>query len=110
MSAKTDFLNKTLKDVGGEIGDLLKGGLHSNKAINPIADSFFGVPQVAYQTFKSGDIRKAAKEVFYKDGKLNYGKVAGSFVGASAAARVASGGGIYKDSRGQNNFIGIPFV
>lgn len=108
--SKQSFAEKTLREIGGDIGDLLKGGLESNKAINPIADKFFGVPQLAYKTFKNGDVRQAAKDVFFKDGKLDYGKVAGSFVGASAAARVASGGGIYKDSRGQNNFIGIPFV
>lgn len=108
--ASKSFAEKTLKEIGGDIGDLLKGSLESNKAINPIADNFFGVSQLAYKTFKEGDIRKAAKDVFYKDNKLNYGKIAGSFVGASAAARIASGGGVYKDTRGQNNFIGIPFV
>lgn len=37
-------------------------------------------------------------------------KIAGSYLGVSAAARVASGGGVYKDNNGNTDLIGIPFI
>lgn len=37
-------------------------------------------------------------------------KVFGGFIGASAGARLLSGGGIYKDRDGNTDLIGIPFV
>lgn len=43
-------------------------------------------------------------------GGLNMKRVAGSYVGASAAARVATGGGVMKDKNGNTNLIGIPFI
>lgn len=44
------------------------------------------------------------------DGKADYLSIAGSFIGASAAYRVASGGGLYKDKNGNANIIGVPFI
>lgn len=44
-----------------------------------------------------------------KDG-LNYKAIAGTYVGASLAGRVATGGGIYRDSTGKVNAPGIPFI
>lgn len=43
------------------------------------------------------------------DGGLNYGAIAGSYVGVSAGLRVASGGGLHRDRHGNPNIIGIPF-
>lgn len=37
-------------------------------------------------------------------------KVFGGLIGASAGARLLSGGGIYKDRDGNTDLIGIPFV
>lgn len=37
-------------------------------------------------------------------------KIAGSYIGVSAAGRVASGGGVYKDSSGNTDVIGIPLI
>lgn len=55
------------------------------------------------------------KSVFMKnDG--SYGKrriaagVAGSYIGVASAGRIASGGGIYKDSDGNTDLMGIPFI
>lgn len=45
-----------------------------------------------------------------KDAGISAARVAGSFVGASTAYRVVSGGGLYKDRNGNTNIAGIPFV
>jgi hypothetical protein len=37
-------------------------------------------------------------------------KIAGSYIGVSAGARVATGGGLYKDRDGNTDVIGIPFI
>ena len=47
-------------------------------------------------------------------GQLDYGKVgksiAGSYMSVSAGYRIASGGGVYRDSSGNADLIGIPFL
>lgn len=43
-------------------------------------------------------------------GKLDYKAIAGSYVTGAAAFRVLSGGGLHRDSEGNPNLIGIPFV
>lgn len=37
-------------------------------------------------------------------------KIAGSYIAASAAGRIATGGGIYKDKDGNTDVIGIPLI
>jgi hypothetical protein len=44
------------------------------------------------------------------DGSFNYMRAAGTFMTASAGARIASGGGLYKDRYGNPNLIGVPFI
>lgn len=41
---------------------------------------------------------------------VDYGKIAKGYVAASAGARIATGGGLYKDAKGNTNLIGIPFI
>lgn len=55
------------------------------------------------------------KSMYYnKDGSLSKkavaGTVAGSYLGLSAAGRIATGGGLYKDSDGNTDLIGVPFI
>lgn len=91
--------------------------LRSNQAINGIAKGAInngtGAFEVAHRVMgpqKQG-FKQAVKETFsHADGTLNYGKIAGSYIGASAAARVVSGGGVYKDQNGNSNLIGVPFI
>lgn len=45
-----------------------------------------------------------------EDGSVNMLRAAGTFMATSAAARVASGGGVYKDRYGNPNLIGVPFI
>lgn len=44
------------------------------------------------------------------DGTTNMLRAAGTFMAVSSAARVASGGGLYKDRYGNPNLIGVPFI
>ena len=99
------------------IRELTTPKLRSNQAINSIAKGAInngtGAFEVAYRVMgpqKQG-FNKALKETFtHKDGTLNYGKIAGSYIGASAAMRVVSGGGVTKDKNGNSNLIGVPFI
>lgn len=45
-----------------------------------------------------------------KDGSANWGAIAGSTMTAGAAMRIASGGGVYRDSEGNTNIIGVPMI
>lgn len=106
--------DKTLREMGEAVTKLSKGEgvLNANKAIN-VLDNFFGVPQAAYKMMQGDGFKKAVETTFKHDngkGGLNVAKIAGSYIGVSAAGRVLSGGGVYKDNRGQSNLIGVPFV
>ena len=50
----------------------------------------------------------------HSDGSTNYGMwagtIAGGYMGVSAAGRIASGGGLYRDSDGNFDLMGIPFI
>lgn len=91
----------------------------------------FNKPTMAQKAgnFVGGGIRDTYKNINEKDMKLVEGlkaahsvpdgkggtrlsktKMAGTFVGASAAGRIATGGGVMKDKNGNTNVIGIPFI
>lgn len=115
-------------NVGEAVKDALKGKpiLHSNegiwgKALDGILNNGLGVGEMGYRVFKNGEgIRDAALRTFTNNAEdviakkakmeLNYGKIAGSYMGLSAGARVLSGGGLYKDRNGNANLIGVPFI
>ncbi|PTY92906.1 hypothetical protein [Heyndrickxia sporothermodurans] len=93
--------------------------LDSNKAINPFPTGgvhaggmMSGIPR-AIANVRHGDlgmvdaIKKAHKTA---DDRWDYAAIAGSYMGVSAAYRLASGGGISRDQNGNPNVIGIPFV
>lgn len=96
-------LNKTKVDrvagiknptLGNRIGDAVGGG---------IKDTYTGI--------KAGQGFGEALSGAYMNGdKLRMDRVAGTFIGASTAARVATGGGLYKDRNGSTNIIGLPFI
>lgn len=88
--------------------------LHSNKAINKAFD-FVGqgaanTYRFGRETLSSGDIVGAAETVFKDGDNWNYGRIAGSYIAASSAARIATGGGVTRDRNGNNNIIGIPGI
>lgn len=88
--------------------------LNSNKAINS-AFEFVGQGAAnAYrfgkESISSGNLVEAAEKVFKDEGKWNTGRIAGSYIAASGAARIATGGGLTRDRNGNNNIIGIPGI
>lgn len=79
---------------------------------NQAYDFFTGGIRDSYNNVRSGQgifeaINNAHRN---EDGSLNMMRAAGTFMTASAAARVASGGGLYKDRYGNPNLIGVPFI
>jgi hypothetical protein len=90
-----------------------RGGFTDSKAFGYAKDTLFGGAIDSYNNMRNTDmgifesINAAHRN---DDGSLNIRRAAGSFVAASAAARVASGGGAYKDRYGNPNLIGVPFI
>jgi hypothetical protein len=78
---------------------------------NRLGDAFGGGVKDTYTGIKAGQSFSQALSGAYMNGdKLRMDRVAGTFVGASAAARLATGGGLYKDRNGSTNIIGLPFI
>lgn len=103
-------------DVTKEAAELVKAAYNgtkrngSNKAINAIANNGFGGLEMVGRAFR-GEGMGAIKNTFADEaGKWNAGKIAGSYLGAAAAGRVLTGGGVYKDGNGSTNLVGVPFV
>lgn len=110
--------------VGKFAQELMTGTLlNSNKAINSVT----GVYNMGARMLNGATMDNAFKGVFtdvVKDKagkaaldesgkavrKLNYGKLAGGYIGAAAGARVLGGGGVYRDNSGGTNLMGVPFV
>lgn len=83
-----------------------------DKVPESVKDTFIGGISDSYKNYQSGmgimeSISKAHQN---DDGSLNIRRAAGTFMAASAAARIASGGGLYKDRYGNPNLIGVPFI
>lgn len=112
------------EDISAAAGKLAKGAytrvLNSSKAIfsdateDAVQQSRGILGTVARMSHGEKDLNNAVKGAFSKTGvaggDVSWGTVAGSYIGASAAYRVASGGGLYRDKNGNNNIIGVPFV
>nr|DAU23756.1 MAG TPA: hypothetical protein [Caudoviricetes sp.] len=104
LTLKDPTINKIAKNAGG--GFEMAGRV--------IGKDRMGIKEAAIKTFatnsdkildSTGKIMKNAEKANW-----NYGKIAGSYIGVSAAARVASGGGLYKDKNGNTNIAGVPFI
>lgn len=96
-----------------------------SKAINSIdnamdAGSVFGKDGMIHRVFGTNEDTEKWWRIGVKEtddagkvtGRHYYDarKVFGGLIGASAGARLLSGGGIYKDRDGNTDLIGIPFV
>lgn len=109
------------------VGDLTYGGktiLESNKAINKMGKFVMGEADTGIrgtlkglsQGQKFGASLKGAYMNSIKDEagniteSLNLKAIAGTYVGVAAAGRLATGGGLYRDSTGNPNIPVIPFV
>lgn len=94
--------------------------LKTNDAINSLKEfyeksEFAGgirdsIKNLASDSSSVDAIWNGVKSAHMVDGKVSGLRIAGSAVGVSAAARIVSGGGIYRDKDGNANIIGIPFV
>lgn len=81
------------------------------KAGQYVDDFFGGITDTYNNVAGGGDFLDSFKKAHQNaDGSVNMKRAAGTFVAASAAARVASGGGVYKDRYGNPNLIGVPFI
>ena len=113
------------KAVEDFVTNLLKNKTRSGEAVNPAPKTYgkhnpvggFGslMGKGIYGTVKNTkageDIWTAAKNAHTnKEGNLSYGAIAGSFIAAGTAYRVASGGGLYRDANGNTDVIGVPFI
>ena len=90
-----------------------KSRITDSKAFGYAKDTLFGGMVDSYNNMKNTDMgifESISAAHRNDDGSLNIRRAAGSFVAASAAARVASGGGAYKDRYGNPNLIGVPFI
>jgi hypothetical protein len=122
-------LNKAVNNTGSAAKNIARQNAYSKstkavtglKGIKPtpsmgarLGDAMGAGYREAYQGAKTGGV-KGATSAFKKahlnaDGSLNKGRVAGTFATTSLAARVATGGGLYKDRNGNNNIAGLPFI
>ena len=94
-------INRPGEDIGFDFKNM------GNKAFN----FFTGGIQDTYQNVRNGQgVFEAIGNAHMKDGKVDLAKAAGTFMTVSAAGRIASGGGLYKDRYGNPNLIGVPFI
>lgn len=129
MAKKVNAFDEALKGIGDAWKKSMRGEtiLHSNGAINHIGKNYLGAAEYLTRGFTDGDWNlmktfgkvnekgqalNAAGEVLKKGEKqaINYGKIAGSYIGVGVAARVVTGGGLYKDRNGNTNIAGVPFI
>lgn len=86
-------------------------GIQNATLMNKVGDAVAGGFKDTYTGLKSGRGLSRSLSDAYMDGdKLRGGRVVGSFMAASAGARIATGGGLYKDRNGSTNIIGVPFI
>jgi hypothetical protein len=98
----------------------MQKNLHSGDAINKIGkgghrDPGFlgGIPGsvINYRSGNSKGIMEAVSDAHKKkDGSWSPAAIAGSFMAAGVGYRAISGGGVYKDSNGNTNLAGVPFI
>lgn len=100
---QTIINNKVNPTLGNKMGDAMIGGYRDmyRSAQSSLAGGA-GYKDAMRQGFNAG-FRNA-------DGTLNTARVAGGVATAGVVARVATGGGLYKDRYGNNNLIGVPFI
>ncbi len=109
MEEMNASLNKIIKDMNADNAKFVE---QFNDVKGKAKDTFLGGAIDTYQGYKNGQgiVDSFVNAHKNEDGSLNIRRAAGTFMTASAAARVASGGGIYKDRYGNPNLIGLPFI
>lgn len=93
-----------------------KAILRSNEPINKVGkfvmgEADTGVRGTLTSMSKGKGFGEAVKGAYHNaDGDFKWGTAAGTYVGAALAGRVITGGGMYRDSTGNVNIPGVPFV
>ena len=107
--AKQNAYSKSTKAVTG-----LKGIKQTPSMGARLGDAMGAGYREAFKGAKTGGVSGAVnafkKAHLNADNTLNKARVAGTFATTSVAARVATGGGLYKDRNGNNNIAGVPFI
>ena len=94
------------------VGDTVREkGIQNATLMNKVGDAVAGGFKDTYTGLKSGrGLTRSLSDAYMDGDKLRGGRVVGSFMAASAAGRIATGGGLYKDRNGSTNIIGVPFI
>ena len=123
--AKENLAGKILKGMNEFVNAAQWNGesiLRSNAPINKIVpvnkvgkfimgEADTGIRGTLGAMSKGAGFGDAVKKAYTTaEGNLNYKAIAGTYIGASLAGRVATGGGIYRDSTGNVNVPGVPFI
>lgn len=90
-----------------------EAGFRSSKTTtgHKVGNFLGGGTRDTIKNMKNGDtFGKALANAHKTNGKMDAKKMAGTYMAASAAGRVATGGGLTKDKNGNTNIIGIPFI
>ncbi len=96
-----------------QTGTRRAAGIMNPTVANRVGDAVVGGFKDTYTSLKSGEtVSKALTDAFVDPmtGKTRMDRVAGAFFGTTAAARIGTGGGLYKDRNGGTNIIGLPFL
>ena len=117
--SKQDLAGKIVKGMNNFVNGVQWNGdaiLRSNTPINKIGKFIMGEADTGVRgtlnaLSKGNGFGDAVKSAYTKsNGDLNYKAIAGTYIGASLAGRVATGGGLYRDSTGNVNVPGVPFI
>ena len=100
--------------LGYKAGNFLGGGIRESIKDYKVAKEAFDQGTTKHAPSIRTALRKGHTVENTVNGKtvktLDKKAVAGSVVAASAAGRVATGGGLYRDKDGNTNIIGVPFI
>lgn len=108
------FIKNTFVHNLDDAGELTR--INCNKPINDIYEFFMGeantgIRGVTKELANNKGFGEAVKSAYTTaDGALNYKAIAGTYMGGSLIGRVATGGGVYRDSTGNVNLPGVPFL
>lgn len=122
--AGQDIAGKVLKGLNSFADNVQWNGksiLRSNEAINKVGKFVMGEADTGIRgtlgaLSEGKGIGDALKSAYGTGGELkgikdlNWKAAAGTYVGAAAAGRILTGGGIYRDSTGNVNVPVVPFI
>lgn len=122
--AGQDIAGKVLKGLNSFADNVQWNGksiLRSNEAINKVGKFVMGEADTGIRgtlgaLSEGKGIGDALKSAYGTGGELkgikdlNWKAAAGTYVGAAAAGRILTGGGIYRDNTGNTNVPVVPFI